>query len=96
MVRVATVRLLICVCAICGVDNIIGVQSNSYTRKRILENLAKFLTDKNQDARKFGKRLCRMLRKHKFFDEYFFKDMDVGNKLYLKKIVYGFDNNNNK
>ncbi|XP_055596539.1 uncharacterized protein LOC129746708 [Uranotaenia lowii] len=89
MVRIATARLLVCICALSGLDCILGTNANPRTRQAILKMLAKFLTDKNLDARKFGERLYRMLRKHKFFNEYFYKDMDNNCRSNLKRILKG-------
>ncbi|XP_062540221.1 uncharacterized protein LOC134208176 [Armigeres subalbatus] len=89
MVRIATARLLVCICALSGLDAILGTNANPRTRKAILTMLAKFLTDKNLETRKFGERLYKMLRKHKFFSEYFYKDMDSNCKNNLKRMLRG-------
>uniref|UniRef100_A0A182QLJ2 Uncharacterized protein n=1 Tax=Anopheles farauti TaxID=69004 RepID=A0A182QLJ2_9DIPT len=89
LVRTATARLLVCVCVVAGLDAILGTTANTRTRKIILSMLAKFLTDKNLETRKFGERLYRMLRKHKFFDEYFYKDMDSNLRTNLKRVLKG-------
>ncbi|XP_053670746.1 uncharacterized protein LOC128721062 [Anopheles nili] len=89
LVRTATARLLVCVCVVSGLDAILGATANTRTRKTILSMLAKFLTDKNLETRKFGERLYRMLRKHKFFDEYFYKDMDNNLRTNLKRVLKG-------
>ncbi|XP_053698651.1 uncharacterized protein LOC128745599 [Sabethes cyaneus] len=86
LVRIATARLLVCICALSGLDAILGTYANPRTRKAILGMLAKFLTDKNLETRKFGERLYKMLRKHKFFNEYFYKDMDSNCKSNLKRV----------
>ncbi|XP_058811967.1 uncharacterized protein LOC131676716 [Topomyia yanbarensis] len=87
LVRIATARLLVCICALSGLDAILGTNANPRTRKAILTILAKFLTDKNLETRKFGERLYKMLRKHKFFNEYFYKDMDSNCKNNLKRVL---------
>ncbi|XP_055615883.1 uncharacterized protein LOC129761990 [Toxorhynchites rutilus septentrionalis] len=87
LVRTATARLLVCICALSGLDPILGTSANPRTRKAILVILAIFLTDKNLETRKYGERLYRMLRKHKFFNEYFYKDMDSNCKANLKRIL---------
>lgn len=51
LVRLASARLLVCVCAIAGVDNIMGSTANTMTRKRILAGLSKFVRDKCQETR---------------------------------------------
>ncbi|XP_035891443.1 uncharacterized protein LOC118502849 isoform X1 [Anopheles stephensi] len=89
LVRTATARLLVCICVVSGLDAILGTTANTRTRKTILSMLAKFLTDKNMETRKFGERLYRMLRKHKFFDEYFYKDMDNNLRTNLKRVLKG-------
>lgn len=89
LVRTATARLLVCVCALSGLDAILGTNASPRTRKEILTMLAKFLTDKNLETRKFGERLYKMLRKHKFFNEYFYKDMDSNCKNNLKRVLKG-------
>ncbi|XP_052888654.1 uncharacterized protein LOC128297125 [Anopheles moucheti] len=89
LVRTATARLLVCICVVSGLDAILGTTANTRTRKTILSMLAKFLTDKNLETRKFGERLYRMLRKHKFFDEYFYKDMDNNLRTNLKRALKG-------
>ncbi|XP_053659793.1 uncharacterized protein LOC128708837 [Anopheles marshallii] len=89
LVRTATARLLVCICVVSGLDAILGTTANTRTRKTILSMLAKFLTDKNLETRKFGERLYRMLRKHKFFDEYFYKDMDNNLRTNLKRVLKG-------
>uniref|UniRef100_A0A8W7PL88 CLASP N-terminal domain-containing protein n=1 Tax=Anopheles coluzzii TaxID=1518534 RepID=A0A8W7PL88_ANOCL len=89
LVRTATARLLVCICVVAGLDAILGTTANTRTRKTILTMLAKFLTDKNLETRKFGERLYRMLRKHKFFDEYFYKDMDNNLRTNLKRALKG-------
>uniref|UniRef100_A0A182JMV2 CLASP N-terminal domain-containing protein n=1 Tax=Anopheles atroparvus TaxID=41427 RepID=A0A182JMV2_ANOAO len=43
----------------------------------------------NRGTMKFGERLYRMLRKHKFFDEYFYKDMDNNLRTNLKRVLKG-------
>ncbi|XP_001648160.2 uncharacterized protein LOC5563844 [Aedes aegypti] len=89
LVRTATARLLVCICALSGLDAILGTNANPRTRKAILSMLAKFLTDKNLETRKFGERMYKMLRKHKFFNEYFYKDMDSNCKNNLKRMLKG-------
>ncbi|XP_001847337.2 uncharacterized protein LOC6037423 [Culex quinquefasciatus] len=89
LVRTATARLLVCICALSGLDAILGTNASPRTRKEILTMLAKFLTDKNLETRKFGERLYKMLRKHKFFNEYFYKDMDSNCKNNLKRVLKG-------
>ncbi|XP_065074241.1 uncharacterized protein LOC135698278 [Ochlerotatus camptorhynchus] len=89
LVRIATARLLVCICALSGLDAILGTNANPRTRKAILTMLAKFLTDKNLETRKYGERLYKMLRKHKFFNEYFYKDMDSNCKANLKRTLKG-------
>ncbi|XP_058118625.1 uncharacterized protein LOC131284070 [Anopheles ziemanni] len=89
LVRTATARLLVCICVVAGLETILGTTANTRTRKTILSMLAKILTDKNQETKKFGERLYRMLRKHKFFEEYFYKDMDTNLRTNLKRILKG-------
>jgi len=36
--------------------------------------------------------MCKMLKKHKFFEEYFYKDLEVPQKFTLKKIVNSLEN----
>lgn len=87
LVRSTVARLLICTVALNGNDNILGVNANAFTRKRVLVSLSKFLLDKNQDTRKYGERLCNILQKHRYFQEYFFKDMEPNTKFALRKII---------
>ncbi|KFB46086.1 AGAP004312-PC-like protein [Anopheles sinensis] len=89
LVRTATARLLLCICVDAGMEALIGTTANTRTRKTYLSMLAKTLTDKNQETKKFGERLYRMLRKHKFFEEYFYKDMDTNLRTNLKRILKG-------
>lgn len=87
LVRSTVARLLICTCALNGNDSILGVNANAHTRKRVLLSLSKFLLDKNQDTRKYGERLCNILQKHRYFQEYFFKDMEPNTKFALRKVI---------
>jgi CLASP N terminal len=87
VVRSSTARLLYAICKAAGVDQIVGTDSNPRTRKRVLTNLAKFLMDKNQDTRRHAEKLCKMLKRHKFFLEYFFKDIENNQKHPLRKIL---------
>lgn len=87
IVRATTARLLAHICKQAGVEQIVGADANERTRKRVLSNLAKFLTDKNIETRRHAEKLCRMLKRHKFFMEYFFKDTDNNSKGALRKIL---------
>lgn len=87
LVRSTVARLLICACALNGNDAVLGVNANAHTRKRVLLSLSKFLLDKCQETRKFGERLCSILQKHRYFQEYFFKDMEPSTKFALRKII---------
>lgn len=89
LVRSTVARLLICTCALNGNDSILGINANANTRRRVLTSLSKFLLDKSQETRKFGERLCNILQKHRYFQEYFFKDMEPNTKFALKKIIKG-------
>lgn len=40
--------------------------------------------------RRFGERIYRILRKHSFFEEFFFKDLAVNEKMELKRIFTSF------
>lgn len=88
-VRTATSRLFVCICALAGIDAIFA--ANSQTRKRCLNNLAAFLTDKCPDVRRFGERMYQILREHKFFTDYFYKDMEIVTRLQFKKIFVALD-----
>lgn len=87
IVRATAARLLTLICKQAGNEQIVGTDANQRTRKRVLTNLAKFLTDKNVETRRHGEKLCRMLKRHKFFMEYFFKDTDSNVKGGLRKIL---------
>jgi hypothetical protein len=91
IVRATTARILFIICKQAGVDQVIGADANSRTRKRVLTNLAKFLVDKNQETRRHGEKLCKLLKRHKFFIEYFFKDIENNLKLPLRKILVSLD-----
>jgi CLASP N terminal len=87
LVRATSARLLANICKQAGIDQIVGADANPRTRKRVMTNLAKFLMDKNVETRKHAERLCTMLKRHKFFMEYFFKDIENNFKGPLKKVV---------
>lgn len=87
VVRASTARILFNICKKAGVDNIVGSEASPRTRKRVLTTLAKFLIDKNLETRKYGEKLCKILKRHRFFNEYFFKDIESGFRLSLRKIV---------
>jgi len=87
IVRSTTARILTEVCKKAGNDQIIGSYANLRTRKRVLSNLAIFMLDKNMETRRNGERLCKLLKSHKFFMEYFFKDIENNLKVPLRKIV---------
>lgn len=87
IVRATAARLLTHICKQAGVEQIVGVDANPRTRKRVLSNLAKFLTDKNVETRRHAEKLCRMLKRHKFFMEYFFKETENNAKGTLRKII---------
>lgn len=91
IVRATTARLLYLICKHSGVERIVGSDANPRTRKRVLANLAKFLIDKNLETRKHAEKLCIMLKRHKFFMEYFFKDVENNCKISLRKIVNSLD-----
>lgn len=87
IVRSATARILTEICKKAGNDQIIGSDANPRTRKRVMSNLAMFLLDKNMETRRNGEQLCKLLRSHKFFMEYFFKDIENNLKVPLRKIL---------
>lgn len=87
MVRATAARLLVHICKQAGVEQIVGVGANPRTRKRVLVNLGKFLMDKNIETRKHAEKLCKSLKRHKFFMEYFFKETENNSKNSLKKIL---------
>lgn len=91
LVRTATARLFVCACALNGVESVLGSESNPRTRKRILTELTTSLTDKCCDVRKYGERLYKILRKHKFFGDYFYKDMECDVRFQFKKIFATLD-----
>lgn len=90
-VRAATARVLYQICKHSGEEQIIGASANPRTRKCVLAILAKFLLDKNQDTRRYAEKLCKMLKGHKFFAEYFFKDIANNFRNPLRKIINGVD-----
>ncbi|CRL07873.1 CLUMA_CG020932, isoform A, partial [Clunio marinus] len=92
IVRANTARILHLICKNAGVEQILGSDSNVRTRKRVLTTLAKFLLDKNQETRRHAEKLCKLLKRHKFFIEYFFKDIDINCKNSLRKIITSLDN----
>ncbi|GJQ82053.1 hypothetical protein Trydic_g6927 [Trypoxylus dichotomus] len=65
LVRSATVRLIICAVVIAGPDLILNPVSNEHTRKRIFNNMMRFLEDKNLETRKYGERLYKVLSKER-------------------------------
>lgn len=87
VVRASTARLLYHISKHAGLEAIVGSDANPRTRKRVLENLAKFLIDKNQETRRQAEKLCKILKRHKFFIEYFFKDIENDFKNPLRKII---------
>lgn len=91
VVRASTARLLYQICKHAGIEQIVGSDANVRTRKRVLTNLGKFLMDKNVETRKHAEKLCKMLKRHKFFIEYFFKEIDNNYKLPLRKILNSYD-----
>lgn len=91
VVRASAARTLLNICKNAGVDHIVGSDANPRTRKRVLMTLAKFLMDKNLDTRRHAERLCKILKRHKLFMEYFFKDIDNNFKNSLHKILNSLD-----
>jgi hypothetical protein len=91
VVRASTARVLYIICKASGIDQIIGSDSNPRTRKRVLTTLAKFLMDKNLETRQNAEKLCLLLKRHKFFQEYFFKDIENNQKIPLRKILNALD-----
>lgn len=91
IVRATTARVLLNICKQAGVEHIVGAEANQRTRKRVLINLAKFLLDKNVETRRHAEKICRILKKHKFFMEYFFKDVENNLKGPLRKILNNID-----
>lgn len=91
VVRATTARLLYIICKEAGNDQIVGSDANPRTRKRVLTNVAKLLMDKNQETRRNAEKLCKLLKRHKFFTEYFFKDVENSNKNSLRKILNALD-----
>lgn len=91
IVRASTARVLYQVCKHAGVEVVVGSDANPRTRKRVLTNLANFLMDKNLETRRHAEKLCKMLKRHKFFMEYFFKDIESNFKNTLRKIVNSLD-----
>lgn len=51
LVRIATARLFVCVCALASLDLVLGPESNVRSRRRILWGLKTFLKDKNLETR---------------------------------------------
>lgn len=91
LVRIATARLFVCVCALVSLDLVLGTESNARTRRRIICALQMFLRDKNMETRQYGERLYKILSKHKFFNDYFFKDMEMNTKLEFKRLFQTID-----
>lgn len=87
IVRVTVARLLIYVCALNGNEALLGMNANQNTRRRVLQALAILLMDKNQDVRRFAERLLKMLQKHRYFQEYFYKDMELSMRNTLKLLI---------
>lgn len=87
VIRSSTARILYQICKQAGNEQIIGSDANTRTRKRVLTTLGKFLIDKNLETRKHAEKLCKMLKSHKFFIDYFFKDVDSNHKIALRKIL---------
>ena len=87
IVRASTAYLLYYICKNAGIEQIIGCDANCRTRKRVLTNLGKFLIDKNLETRNNAEKLCKLLKVHKLFNEYFFKDVDNNFKVPLRKLL---------
>lgn len=51
LVRIATSRLFVCICALAGLDTVLGTESNARCRKRIVIALQFFLRDKCLETR---------------------------------------------
>lgn len=51
LVKVAMARLFVCVCALASLDLVLGPESSSRSRRRILSALQTFLKDKNLETR---------------------------------------------
>lgn len=51
LVRIATARLFVCVCALARLDLVLGTESNARSRRRVLFALQTFLLDKNLETR---------------------------------------------
>lgn len=51
LVRIATARLFVCVCALASLDLVLGTESNARSRRRIICALQTFLKDKNVETR---------------------------------------------
>lgn len=90
-VRASTSRLLCHICKHAGIEQIVGSDANARTRKRVMTNLGKFLMDKNLETRKHAEKLCKMLKRHKLFIEYFFKDVDNNYTTSLRKILNSYE-----
>lgn len=51
LVRTATIRLIVCAVVIAGPDVVLNGSGLEHTRKRIIQHMAKFIEDKDQDTR---------------------------------------------
>ncbi|KAL1505537.1 hypothetical protein ABEB36_005081 [Hypothenemus hampei] len=70
LVRLATARLLVCVVVIAGPASILNPNNSDYTRRRIILNMVKFLSDKTLEPRKYGERLYKLFNGDRMFEIY--------------------------
>ncbi|KAF2894557.1 hypothetical protein ILUMI_11620 [Ignelater luminosus] len=88
LVRTATIRLIICAVVIAGPDVVLNGSGLDITRKRIIQHMAKFIDDKDQDTRKYAERLFKVLCKESTFEsnlrKYLEKDEIIRMKSALK------------
>ncbi|XP_050309232.1 uncharacterized protein LOC126745438 [Anthonomus grandis grandis] len=68
LVRIATARLVVCAVVIAGTNTVLNPNAGDFTRKRVILNMVKFLSDKHLEVRKYGQRLYYLLNSDSMFE----------------------------
>ncbi|KAK5649913.1 hypothetical protein RI129_000942 [Pyrocoelia pectoralis] len=76
LVRSASIRLIICAVVIADPSVILHSQVHEYTRKKIIQFLPAFLSDRHLETRKYGERLHKIFSKDPSFDAHLKKYLD--------------------
>ncbi|XP_031334614.1 uncharacterized protein LOC116164557 isoform X2 [Photinus pyralis] len=87
LVRNASIRLIICAVVIADPDVILHSQAHEHTRKRIIQFLPQFLSDRHLETRKYGERLYKIFSKDPDFDTHLKKYLEPKEVSRLNSIV---------